>query len=162
MKDSTPSRVHTYVDYLCVCVWVCLCSSQSRGHSIQSGHTNLLFASCFKCHSPLSIFFLLSLCFLPHVHSIIVSIYLSYSPSAPKLCHPTIPPTPCALTALSLDGSSSSKAVTVMDCRLPQPLPLRLAFSLFSPCPRRKSSDLFSVWHLFLAGLQVALPRSRL
>lgn len=70
-----------------------------------------------------------SLCaFTPHslYHCII---YLFYSPSAPKLCQPTIPPTPCALTALSLDGSSSSKAVTMMDCWLPQPLPLPFTLS---------------------------------
>lgn len=102
-------------------------ASSFRDHSIQSGLTNLLVASYFKFHSHLSILFPLLCVLLPH--SIIVSIYLFYSPSAPKLCHPTIPPTPCALTALSLDGRSSSKAVTMMDCRLPQPLPL--PFSLF-------------------------------
>lgn len=86
------------------------------------------------CHSPLSILLLLSVSFPPSLlHSIIVSIYLFYSPSAAKLCRPSIPPTPCALTALSLDGSSSSKAVTMMDCRLPptSPSPVRS----FSLCP---------------------------
>lgn len=97
---------------------------------------------------------------LPRVHSIIVSIHLFYSPSAPKPCRPPVPPTPRALTALSLDGSSSSKAVTMMDCRLPPNLPLLPpppTGGSFSLCPRRKSSDPLSVWHLFLAGLQVVL-----
>lgn len=50
------------------------------------------------------------------VHSIISSICLFYS--APALCPPlppSIPPAPCALTALSFDGGSSSKAVTMID-----------------------------------------------
>lgn len=68
-----------------------------------------------------------SLCaFTPHSlhHCIHLSVLLS-------LCsHPTIPPTPCVLTALSLDGSSSSKAVTMMDCPLPHPLPLPLPLAL--------------------------------
>lgn len=46
-----------------------------------------------------------------------------------------IPPAPCALTALSLDGSSSSEAVTMMDCRLPQPLPPPLPFALLALPP---------------------------
>lgn len=62
-----------------------------------------------------TIFLLLPLCFYPLVHSIIVSIYLFYSRSAPWSFHPSVPPTPCALTALSLYSSSGSKAVTMMD-----------------------------------------------
>lgn len=79
------------------------------------------------CHWSPSISLLLPLCFYPPVHSIIVSIYLCYSSSAPQPFHPSIPPTPCVLTALSLDGSSGSKAVTMMDYQLPHPFPLPLS-----------------------------------
>lgn len=93
-----------------------------------------MLASILECHPRLSISLLLPPCFYPLsslYHCIHLSILL---PSAPRPFHPSIPPTPCALTALSLDGSSSSKAVTMMDYRLPHPfappLPLSLHFAL--------------------------------